>query len=338
VQLPRLPLGRERSTGPKVGVVLGAGGITGIAWLAGAVRAIREQTGWDPATADVITGTSAGAVVATVLAAGQDPCDLLIHAEEPAAHEHAVALATAGRPAERLPLPLPGSLSLALGGLVTRDLRHRRASLAGWLPRGVRSADEIRGLTHEAALAGWPQDRELWLHTCDMRSGRLVTFGREGAPDAPLADAVVASCAVPSYYRPVAIGGRRYIDGGMRSFTNADRLLGEDCDVVLVLSPFATRHRGALLDTALFGVARTATSVRTEREAERLREAGAQVAIVAPAAQDIRAMGLNPMERAHSRHVLETAEASVAARLDGLLADVDLPGERPARRHLRAVA
>ena len=313
---------------PKVGLVLGAGGITGIAWLAGAVRAVREQTGWDPATADVICGTSAGAVVATVLAAGQDPNDLLTYAEDPPALAEAIAAATATRPADGIAVPWPGSLGLAASGLVTRDPRRRLASLSGLLPRGMRSGDEIRGLTHTAAQgAAWPRRQQLWLHAWDVRAGRLVTFGREDQPEAEIADAVVASCAVPGYYRPVTIGGRRYVDGGVRSLTNADRLLDQGCDVVVILSPFSSTQRGALIDTAIFGVARTATAARTAREARLLRSAGATVSVMGPTPADIRVMGLNPMERRHSRAVRDSALASVAARAP----DLELVASRPPR-------
>lgn len=90
--LPRRPrAGRPTARRPRVALVLGAGGITGIAWLSGALTALREETGWDPATADLITGTSAGAVAATVLAAGEDPVGLLRYAEDPDALEEVIA-------------------------------------------------------------------------------------------------------------------------------------------------------------------------------------------------------------------------------------------------------
>lgn len=321
--------GRPR---PKVGLVLGAGGITGIAWLAGALDAVKQHTGWDPASADVICGTSAGAVAATVLAAGHDPCDLLGYAEEPHTLREAIARATADRGRQGIPVPRPGALGLALTGLATRDPRRRVASLSGLLPRGVRSGDEIRGLTHAAAQDGWPTHRELWLHAWDMGAGRLVTFGHRDAPEASLTDAVVASCAVPAYYRPVRIGRRDYMDGGVRSLTNADRLLGEGCDIVVVLTPFSTHERGPLRDTAIFGAVRSATAARTAREAHQLRAEGTRVAVVPPQADDIRAMGLNPMERRHSRLVLETARASVGARAQELLGDLGLPAPRHRRR------
>jgi len=331
-----LPL-RPGARPPRVGLVLGAGGITGIAWLAGALEALQAHSGWDPADAAIISGTSAGAVVATVLAAGIEPTSLLRYAEEPAELDAAIRLATDGRGRERPSLPWPGSIPLAAAGLVARNPRHRLVSLTGLLPRGLRSSDEIRGLTHHAAAAGWPDAQQLWLHASDYRTGRPVTFGRAGAPPAELADAVVASCAIPGYYRPVRIGGRHYVDGGLRSFTNADRLAGEDCDVVLVLAPFSTRQRGALADTALFGAARSMTAARIEREAEILRAGGAQVVVIDPAAADLNAMGLNLMDRARSRRVVEIATDSVGERLDALLADVDLAGHRRRRPRLRLI-
>ena len=325
--LARSSLGGRRRVpeGPRIGLVLGAGGITGIAWLAGAVRALEEHTGWAASSADILAGTSAGAIVATVLAADHDPCDLLVYGERPDTLKAATARATRRRDPEPRTLPLPVSLRLGLSGLLNPDTRR----LSGFLPTGVVSSDEIRGLTHAAASRGWPTRGELWLNACDARSGRLVTFGRLGSPEVPLADAVVASCAVPSYYRPVSIAGRRYIDGGVRSLTNADLLAGEGCDIVIVMSPFSSTERGPLLDTALFGVPRRATAMQTAREIARLREAGSQVVRIQPTSADIKAMGLNPMERAHSRHVMDTATASVAAVLPDALGDVDLIARRP---------
>lgn len=329
-------LRRSAARTPRVGLVLGAGGITGIAWLAGALQALREHSGWDPADAEIISGTSAGAVAATVLAAGHEPAGLLRYAEDPAALDAAIGRATHGRGRERPSLPWPGSIPLAAAGLLARNPRHRLVSLTGLLPRGLRSSDEIRGLTHAAAAGGWPTRQQLWLHACDYRTGRPVTFGRAGAPAAELADAVVASCAIPGYYRPVRIDGRHYIDGGLRSFTNADRLAGEDLDVALILAPFSTRVRGPLADTALFGPVRAFTAARIEREAEILEAAGTKVVVIDPAAADLRAMGLNLMDRSRSRHVVETALDSVGERLEDLLGDVDLTGRRR-RPHLRLV-
>ncbi len=294
---------------------MGAGGTVGIAWLVGALQALREHTGWDPADAHVICGTSAGSVVAAVLAAGLDPVSLLDMAEDPAALDRAIALATAGRERRARNLAWPGSLALGLTGLLAADPHHRVASLTGFLPAGPRTTGDIRGLTHAAVRDGWPSHTELWLNVCDYRSGQRVVLGRDAAPEAELADAVAASCAVPGYYQPVDIGGRAYVDGGLWSFTNADVLVGAGCDVVLCLSPTSSRERGSALDTAVCGPLRSVVGRRLRREAARLTAEGAAVAIVEPSAADLDAMGINPMGISRSRRIITTAAASVAEDL-----------------------
>lgn len=307
------------SAQPRVGLALGAGGITAIAWMIGALEALRERTGWWAAEADVISGTSAGAVLGTVLASGQDPRDLLRYAEDDAALKQQMRLATAGAPRDRR-LPLPGSIAVGLRGLLASCPHQRIASLSGFLPAGQRSTAEIRGLTYEATRGGWPTGTELWLHACDCRSGRRVTFCREGAPRADLADAVAASAAVPGYYRPVSIGGRLYIDGGVHSLSNLDAFAGAGCDVVVCLSPFSSPDRGHVIGEAVFGAFRGVTGLRLAREVRQLRERGTEVVTIEPSAADLRAMGLNPMDRRRSRHVLDTARASVLASAPAALA------------------
>src|SRR5262249_31955344 len=61
----------------KVGLVLGGGGVRGASWLMGALYGLATATGWDPATADLLVGTSAGAVVATLTLAGARPWEAL---------------------------------------------------------------------------------------------------------------------------------------------------------------------------------------------------------------------------------------------------------------------
>src|SRR2546423_15493972 len=62
----------------RVGLVLGAGGVTGGAWLTGALYALVEETGWDPGSADVVVGTSAGSVIGTIVAAGGGPPGVMV--------------------------------------------------------------------------------------------------------------------------------------------------------------------------------------------------------------------------------------------------------------------
>src|SRR5581483_4590995 len=96
------------------------------------------------------------------------------------------------------------------------------------------AADKLHG----PAEVPWPS-RQTWVVAVDYHSGRRVAFGRQGAPSASLADAVVASCSLPGWYEPKVIGGRRYVDGGVRSSTSLDLLSRLDLDEVYVLAPMA---------------------------------------------------------------------------------------------------
>jgi NTE family protein len=71
------------------------------------------------------------------------------------------------------------------------------------------------------------------LPAVDAVTGELMVFTRDSGVE--LVDAVAASCAVPGVWPPVTIGGRRYIDGGVRSGTNADLAAG--ADRVLIITP-----------------------------------------------------------------------------------------------------
>jgi NTE family protein len=302
-------------------LVLGAGGTTGISWLLGVMDALHAETGWEPARADVVSGTSAGAVAAAARCAGVPASRMLEMAEDRGALDAAIRAAT-GRAAGRRSLPLawPGSLAMGWTGLLATDPRHRLASLAGFVPRGVKPSDEIRGLVHDATRDGWPTSTRLLVNACDYATGRRVTFEAGGQPSASLADAVVASAAVPGYYQPVSIGGRRYVDGGLVSFTNADVVLGHAPEVVLCLSPFSSARADDLLAPL-----RRAVAWQLRQEADRLRAAGAQVVVVEPEPEDLRAMGTKVMDRSRSRLVHETALRTTSARIRRLLDDVELP-------------
>src|SRR4029077_19401592 len=88
------------------------------------------------------------------------------------------------------------------------------------------------------ARSEWPEQR-LVITAVDAESGEPRAFDRDSGGG--LIDAVAASCARPLVWPPITIGGRRYIDGGVRSATNADLAAG--CDRVVVLAPITVALR-----------------------------------------------------------------------------------------------
>ena len=140
------------------------------------------------------------------------------------------------RPFSRLPVPSSPSLLM-------RSVRRPRTALVGLLPTGTASNDVIRDRIGELyGDVSWP-DRPLWVCAVDLDRGDRVVFGRD-ANDVPIGVAVQASSSIPGLVRPVVHRGRRYVDGGVHSPTNADLLADEGLDLVVVVSPMSTTTEG----------------------------------------------------------------------------------------------
>lgn len=337
---------------PRIGLVLGAGGVLGGAWTAGALAALTAETGWDPASAEYVVGTSAGSVFAALTASRVRP-EQLLPAGRRALREMdhlndwllgELAAQDAYHP-HSLPRPLPGSLRLALAGF--RD-RSGLKSLCGLAPQGLVSTDPIQRTIRRATLPvlgpdGWVEHPNCWIVACDYSTGERVVFGRQDSPRAEISEAVAASCAIPAYFRPVRIGGRLYVDGGIHSMSNADLLLDRALDLVVVLNPLSAREGGGgwgPLHRVQAGLRRLA-AWQLEREVAALLDAGTHVVVIEPTAEDLAVMGDNVMDASRSLDVAETAIASVekAVRRPDVAELLSLlPRRRGMAARVRAVA
>jgi NTE family protein len=326
----------------KVGLVLGAGGVLGGAWLVGGLSALARETDWDPGSADQIVGTSAGSMVGALVAAGVPPWFMVAHSRGevfeglngPDGRPAADADRSAGasfRLHRGLPVIGPGSLRMAFTAL-SNPLRHTPLQMvAGWLPSGFVSTDSLKEVVTRAVPGDWVEHENYWAVACDYESGRRTPFGRLGSPRANVAEAVAASCAIPGFYRPVKIGGRRYVDGGVCSVSNMDLVAGRGFDLVICLNPLTSssegqpRARGGVSGLAtgavsgaldfLPSITRRASRGRLEREARKVRRFGTQVVIIEPTAEDHAAMGRNWMSAERRQDVIDTAEETVAKQL-----------------------
>jgi NTE family protein len=205
--------------------VLGPGGILGAAWIAGALGAVREHAGQDLGQVRTIVGTSAGSVLAAALRCGV-PVETLVAHQRGDAVAALPAVADRERDSGRRP-PLPrmrvGSpRPLAASARAPRRY-HPHVAASALVPQGRARHDTLaRFLRLLVAAAGdgdgdrWP-GRQTWIVAVDYDAGPPVSFGRTGAPAASLPDAVVAS---------PRIGGRRYVDGGIRSVASVDVCAG----------------------------------------------------------------------------------------------------------------
>jgi NTE family protein len=203
-------------------LVLGGGGVAGIAWETGILAGLADA-GIDVTHPDLVVGTSAGATVAAQVTSSRSLTALYddqingTGAPEPAIHDvDSVALMAevrqilgSGDEPQAIRKRI-GAMSLAQDRVPETE---RRALIEARLP------------DHE-----WP-GQSLAITAIDAESGDFVVLTNESGVD--LVDAVAASCSIPRVWPAVTINGRRLFDGGMRSGTNAD--VAKDYGKVLVL-------------------------------------------------------------------------------------------------------
>jgi len=253
-----------------VALVLGGGGVTGIAWMTGVAAGLADA-GVDLRTADQILGTSAGATVGAQLLSGTSLEDLYARQTNPklqtpelspplsalralfVASQQVMQIGDTAERIRRLG-------RMALDSAVTSEA-ERRAVIAGRLP------------SHR-----WPAKR-LTVTAIDAESGELRLI--DAAAGVELVDAVAASCAVPLVWPAVTIGGRRFVDGGIRSAENAD--LVEGAASVVIVSPLG-------VDAPSLG------GLGLRGEIGVLEVGGARVVLIEPDAAARTAMGLNPLD------------------------------------------
>jgi NTE family protein len=184
-------------------------------------------------------------------------------------------------------------------------------AVAGALPEGSVSTDPIARLVRERT-AGWPTGDRLWIVATDFETGDRVAFGRPGSTAADLASAVAASCAIPGFYRPVRVGGRRYVDGGVHTGANLDLVAGEGLDIVICLNPLSSRPGSA---PGLYWPVRTLLHQQLVPQMRAVERSGAQLVVLEPEGRSIALIGLNPMSRRRVEEVGVAAAVEVGAYL-----------------------
>ena len=210
-----------------------------------------------------------------------------------------------------------GSPELALKSLSRRGGAGAYGFLLSLGPRGMVSTEPLKEIVRRVVPKGWSPHPNLWLVATDYGTGERVVFGREGSPRADLADAVAASCAVPSFYSPVEIGRRLYIDGGVNSVSHLDLLAGQGLDLVICLNPMSSRYqpRGFRPLPRLQALLRSGAGRRLGHEARLVREGGAKVALIQPTVPDLKLMGTNWLSGRRRHEVIEQAIETVSDQL-----------------------
>ncbi|MDX6286599.1 MAG: hypothetical protein QOG53_2084 [Frankiales bacterium] len=252
---------------PTRALVLGGGGLAGIAWELGVLMTLVDA-GIDLTNADLVLGTSAGSVVGSVM---RSPEELKAAYDAQLSDEPDHEIGT-----EIDLMQLATVFGAALSQTTSREDAWARVAAAAMEAKTVPEERRLKVISERLPSHDWP-DYPLRVTAIEAPSGTFTIFDRDSG--VPLVPAVAASCAVPVVWPPVTIDGRKYIDGGLRSTTNAD--LAEGYERVLVIAPFPPVESplGPSLATELEPVEKTG-----------------RVVVVAPDAATVEIFGLNPLD------------------------------------------
>jgi NTE family protein len=270
-------------------LVLGGGGVAGIAWMTGLLAGLADA-GQDVTGADLLIGTSAGAAVAAQVGSGLSLDALFARQVDPALQAREISV-------EVNVTEIAAEFAALLAGATSAQDVQRRVGAYALAASTVSEADRLAAVGSRLPSPLWPA-RRLLLVAVDAETGETRVFDRDSGVD--LVDAVAASCAVPGIWPPVTIGGRRYVDGGIRSSDNADLASGQAR--IVVLSPLGP-------DSPF------PTPLPLRTVVAQLRSEGSAVTVIAPDEASVAAIGTNPLDPATR---IPAAEAGRAQGRTGL--------------------
>jgi NTE family protein len=331
----------------KLGLVLGGGGLVGMAYHAGVLKALHDR-GLDLNRADVMVGTSAGAIMAAYLAIGWTPHDFYEYAygrhpdssADPDEQRAEVARlftplwSTGG---ERVRRSIGSLFAVASSrGYWDRLARGRLpvGALRRAFPSGMYSTEESHERLRRDLPEEWPRGG-IFLCAADLYSGRRVAFGAPNAPPAHFVDAVLAAIAIPGVFPSVRIGDRHYVDGGVYSATSLDLAADADCDAILCVAPLGYRRDIELSWREIRRMPpillRAGFARALRREVVAARAKGIDVFVIRPYLSELGLHGTNAMRHHDRTGVVEAALEGTNRLLD------DRPDE-PALQAFRAAA
>jgi predicted acylesterase/phospholipase RssA len=239
----------------KAALVCAGGGVTGAVYEIGALRALEALLDRSVLDFDVYVGVSGGAFVASLLANGISPVEmydeLVTRASRPfgisAAPVFSLGLADLLKRTARAPRVLTDALWTAFTG-EGRNLSDLALSLFELLPAGLLDTTGMQKYLarlfnsrgHHDTFEGLA--RELYIVAVDLDAGTAVAFGDPDHRDVPVSRAVQASIALPGLYRPVRIGGRDYVDGGVKKTAHINLAIRRGADLVICINPIVPIH------------------------------------------------------------------------------------------------
>ena len=276
-------------------LVLSGGGSVGIAWQSGLFVGLAGN-GVTMTDADLVVGTSAGSAVGAQIKLGRDLSEQ-VERYRTSGPARGVSTGQTGAPGQSSADRMAKLMEVMAGNPDATPAERGR--LIGQFALEADTGPEENFVAAFGYLKGAPFPAGYACTAVDAESGEFKVWRQED--EVELDRAVASSCSVPGLFPPITIKSRRYIDGGMRSGTNADLVAGHDRVLIVTLM---TGARGGAADDPRF------ERMRKAREAETaaITAAGGTIETIGPDAEAAATMGVNLMD---GSRLLEAAEAGV---------------------------
>lgn len=257
-------------------LVLSGGGITGTAWELGVLFGL-EESGVDVTDVELIVGTSAGSSVGAQITSSLS-LEELYNLQLKPIHE------TLERPVDFDGHKFRQMMAAAIMSSPDSQTARARIGEAALAAPTMSEEERLEIMASRLPVHEWNPDINLVINAVNAETGEWVKFDKNSG--VPLLLAVSASSAVPGIYPPTTINGRRFIDGGMSSGTNADVAQGYQRVIILVAEPSMTAP----------AMGPTMHRISFEEELTQLKQSGSQVMVISPDEKTLEVKGPNPLD------------------------------------------
>ena len=309
------------TTTPRTALVMGAGGTVGIAYHAGVAKALSDA-GLAPTLADVVIGTSAGAIVGSILRTGHDLDEFWQLAQDDQnpflegqpLFRPEVVFSQGWRTPVGLARRVVGSGYVMQRSILRWPVVSPHPALQRFYRGGLGSVTEQRDEFARWTGEQWP-DAPLWLCTFDIVTGRRVVLGQGDRTPPPLPDAMRAASSVPVLYPPVRFGRRLLVDGAVSSSTNLDVAIEAGAELIIVAAPMAYDHDDK--PPLHLRASKELFDRKLGCELKRADRAGARVLVIRPNAEEAHVHGLNLMRSGGNSRAAELSYQRTRSALSG---------------------
>ena len=270
-----MKMSKDENAKSKIAMVLAGGGLAGVVYELGALRAIDDlllnQTVND---FDIYVGTSAGSIVSAGLANELTPQQMLQSVEGSKQSLPSIGRRDLFKFDTRAVVERVWRLPQFVSKTVTHYVRHPHDlnlvdllwELSNVLPSALYDSSALEdyigrllsrsGITNEFNTL----ERELYVIATSLENGKRVVFGDGAYRRVPISQAVAASSAMPLMYKPVRIDDEEFLDGGMGGTASIDVAIEKGANLVVVINPlvpfdnmarFWEERRGHLSDQGM---------------------------------------------------------------------------------------